>query len=277
MDSHDSSLKDWFKRSGREALGLAIRLALVIVAAVVAGILLLLLYVQNTTVNLVIFGITSTVSIGLLAGFLSRWILKRSTPMLRFLVAAVALFVGLAVMYLVSSGMMGLSPYIRSSIDWYGLIQIGIGLLAAFIALNAFRRKASPVEVEVPASMEPIPHTAIQPLAASPAAVAVIAPAAPRVRRSASKRSKAAPKKAAENSKVVVGRKSSAKAAPASKKARRKVTLEAFDEHRCPYCLEEVKRNDPRGVVICPICKAYHHKDCWDITGRCQVPHDNPL
>ena len=45
------------------------------------------------------------------------------------------------------------------------------------------------------------------------------------------------------------------------------------EEHTCPFCLEAVDLNDPRGVEICPICKAYHHKDCWDVTGMCQVPH----
>jgi hypothetical protein len=53
-----------------------------------------------------------------------------------------------------------------------------------------------------------------------------------------------------------------------------KVTLAvAFEEHRCPYCLQEVKVNDPRGVKICKVCGAWHHKDCWNITGHCQVPH----
>jgi len=51
------------------------------------------------------------------------------------------------------------------------------------------------------------------------------------------------------------------------------VRLTGVEEHRCPYCLEIVEEDDPRGVVICEICHAYHHKDCWDITGRCQVPH----
>jgi hypothetical protein len=36
-----------------------------------------------------------------------------------------------------------------------------------------------------------------------------------------------------------------------------------------------VKRNDPRGVVECEVCHTLHHKDCWDITGACQVPHLN--
>ena len=51
------------------------------------------------------------------------------------------------------------------------------------------------------------------------------------------------------------------------------VKLVGAAEHRCPYCLEEIDLNDPRGVKICPICKSYHHADCWDVTGMCQVPH----
>jgi len=66
-------------------------------------------------------------------------------------------------------------------------------------------------------------------------------------------------------------------AAPQIQPRRRKnqkVTLAvSFEEHRCPYCLQEVKVHDPRGVKICNVCGAWHHKDCWDITGHCQVPH----
>lgn len=51
------------------------------------------------------------------------------------------------------------------------------------------------------------------------------------------------------------------------------IHLVGKEEHRCPYCLEEVKRNDPRGVKICPICHTHHHADCWAVTGACQVPH----
>ena len=46
-------------------------------------------------------------------------------------------------------------------------------------------------------------------------------------------------------------------------------------EERCPYCLDLVKRNDPRGVRICEVCGTPHHADCWSITGKCQVPHLN--
>ncbi len=55
------------------------------------------------------------------------------------------------------------------------------------------------------------------------------------------------------------------------------VTLTGTEEHRCPYCLEIVNKNDPRGVVVCPDCGTWHHKDCWDITGSCQVAHKHKL
>ena len=276
MEYGGSSLKEWIKKSGREALILAVRLVLVILPVVAGGILLLLLFLQNTTVNLVIFGFTATLCLGLLAGFLARLILKKSSFALRFLAAAVALFAGMMVMYLISSGKLGLSPYIRTVIDWYGLVQIGIGLGAVFIALNGFRRKQVPVEGVVPADISASATGSVQPLVRSTAAATVITPV-PTNRKSTAKKSKTATKKAAEKKKVVVGKKPVANTTPAVRRSRKKVTLAAFDEHRCPYCLEEVKRNDLRGVVVCPICKAYHHKDCWDITGRCQVPHDTPV
>ena len=51
------------------------------------------------------------------------------------------------------------------------------------------------------------------------------------------------------------------------------IHLVGKEEHRCPYCLEEVIKNDPRGLKICPICHTHHHADCWAVTGACQVPH----
>jgi hypothetical protein len=57
------------------------------------------------------------------------------------------------------------------------------------------------------------------------------------------------------------------------KRHKPKISLMGMEEHRCPFCLEEVDPQDPAGVVICPVCHSYHHKSCWDITGTCQVPH----
>ncbi|MBI5302633.1 MAG: hypothetical protein HY868_10890 [Chloroflexi bacterium] len=51
--------------------------------------------------------------------------------------------------------------------------------------------------------------------------------------------------------------------------------IKAVVEERCPYCLDVVKRNDPRGIKVCEVCHTPHHADCWAITGKCQVPHLN--
>lgn len=55
------------------------------------------------------------------------------------------------------------------------------------------------------------------------------------------------------------------------------VKLVGEEEHVCPYCLEEVKKGDKNGVVICPECGTWHHQDCWNLTGSCGVAHRNEL
>lgn len=55
------------------------------------------------------------------------------------------------------------------------------------------------------------------------------------------------------------------------------VKLVGEEEHVCPYCLEEVHKNDKRGVKICQECGTWHHQDCWDLTGSCGVAHRNEL
>jgi hypothetical protein len=59
----------------------------------------------------------------------------------------------------------------------------------------------------------------------------------------------------------------------AHKLQRMPIHLIGEEEHRCPYCLNEVDPQDPEGVVVCSICHTMHHKNCWDVTGTCQVPH----
>jgi len=61
------------------------------------------------------------------------------------------------------------------------------------------------------------------------------------------------------------------------KHANNDVKLMGAEEHVCPYCLEEVTRDDPHGVEICDECHTWHHRDCWSITGGCGVAHRNKL
>ncbi len=198
MDSGTSTFKHRFMKTAGEALSLALRLALVILPAVGAGILLLLLFLQNTTVHLVVFGFTATICLGLLAGFMARWLLKKRSPALRFLAAAVALFAGLVVMYLVSSGMLGLSPYIRSAIDWYGLVQVAFGLGAVYIALYGFRRRRGAYENAAPADMPSPSAILVEPHASSVIPAAAIAVTAPSSRPTSTRKSKPSIKKGSE-------------------------------------------------------------------------------
>ncbi|MDO9547013.1 MAG: hypothetical protein Q7J07_09745 [Pelolinea sp.] len=55
------------------------------------------------------------------------------------------------------------------------------------------------------------------------------------------------------------------------------VKLMGEEEHVCPYCLEEVVKNDNHGIAVCSECNTWHHQDCWDITGGCGVAHRNEL
>ena len=94
-----------------------------------------------------------------------------------------------------------------------------------------------------------------------------------RLRPSAFRRRRLAPRRAAPGAPTrIAGRKSGWLGIL---RAKPHVRLAAHEEHRCPYCLEEVRRHDPRGSIECPVCHTFHHKDCWDITGTCQVPHLN--
>lgn len=55
------------------------------------------------------------------------------------------------------------------------------------------------------------------------------------------------------------------------------VKLVGEEEHVCPYCLEEVVKNDTLGVKICTECGTWHHQDCWSLTGSCGVAHRTEL
>lgn len=74
---------------------------------------------------------------------------------------------------------------------------------------------------------------------------------------------------------VVRPRKSPLKVQPVALKVKNndEIRLLGELEHRCPFCLEVVEKNDPRGVKICKVCHTHHHADCWAVTGACQAPH----
>lgn len=272
MATWRESVGNWFKRSAGSLAEMLGNLILTITAAVGFGVLLLIPFFKNSTVDATIYDFAVAIAIGVVAGFFSRVLLSERTPLLKLISAWIATIAGMITTALITGGVIGLATFQRSFTDWYALSQVAVSGLAAALALTAFQKRngyqgsniylPSATESEEIISIPEVtageitPHFHARRRANRPPARDV------RVRRG---QGRALIKKPA--AKVVAGSK--------KRSRRRKVTLNGVDERRCPYCLEPVLPRDKRGVVICPICKAYHHKDCWDITGRCQVPHDS--
>jgi hypothetical protein len=171
-------------------------------------------------------------------------------------------------------------------LDWADPVHLGISWGVVVLSLQAWRRTAA-----LPAP---------QPVEIVPLPLPVPAPPAPRSRRS--KRSSTSangrarvqqashltpvtpvvtpqPRARSNNgSRPSIKKVKEPTIRPKKKRASRrkpKIQFALVEEHRCPYCLDAVSRNDPRGVKECDVCHTLHHADCWSITGVCQVPHLN--
>lgn len=265
------SLVNWIKRSASSLAEMLGNLILTIVAAVGFGVLLLIPFFKNSTVDPTIYDFATAVAIGIVAGFFSRVLLSERTAPLKLISAWIATIAGMLTTAVITGGVIGLAAFQRSFTDWYALSQVAVSGLAAALALTAFQKKNNYLgsSISLPASLEEDTLSIPDPTAGE---------ITPRFRSRRSSRSSAsnAVRVKSGRGKAILKKAGGKAAAGAKKRSRgKKVTLNGIDEHRCPYCLEPVLPHDKRGVVICPICKAYHHKDCWDITGRCQVPHDN--
>ncbi|MEW5938774.1 MAG: hypothetical protein AB1750_03870 [Chloroflexota bacterium] len=228
----------------------------------------------------------AAVTLAVVAGFGSRWVLKRRSGFVRFVGAAATYLFGLFLLGLASDWKYGIGPleFWPNQVDVGGLVQVGVGLYLFLLIFVAWRKRAA-VKSSVDANPQP-----------APAAVAEPQPV-PAARKTRAGSAKASTRKSLldflkpSNRPVKIRRGKSAvrKAVRAKTEAdlpvrprkrsfwrgRPKVRLAVVEEHRCPYCLEIVNRTDPRGVVECEVCHTLHHKDCWEITGVCQVPHYN--
>ncbi len=219
-------------------------------------------------------------ALAVVAGFGARWVLNRRNGFIRFIVAMATYIVGLYLLGLVSEWKYGIGPLeIRQpQADLEGLVQIGVGLVIFTLIFLAWRHPSPATPIPIP--LPPIPAEAKS------------------ARRPHSNPGRGTKRisildflnPGAKNVKVTrAGRKRSEKVVrtiteidlPARPKrrnlfrGRNRVQLAVVEEHRCPFCLEPVSRADPRGVVECDVCHTLHHKDCWEVTGVCQVPHMN--
>jgi hypothetical protein len=214
----------------------------------------------------------SDLSMGLVAGFLARFLFRRHSALLRFTSAYAVFILGLMLLGFFSGWQVGLGPlkFGRTSVDWSGLGQLLLGVGTVILSLEAWLRPLVQVQPATEIVVQPAPVAALQPVAERPHVRT-----APRSRRTPSRRPRRLARSKVQNVPEIVVE------APVKSKRKRslhrkpKLQLSRVEEHRCPYCLELIEPNDPRGTVECKVCHTLHHADCWAITGTCQVPHLN--
>jgi hypothetical protein len=221
--------------------------------------------------------------LGLVSGLGTRFLLKERHWTLSSLAAVVALLSGLFILGLASGWHYGIGPQEFKAFDLAGAAQLATGLLACLLAATAWRRPAARNQAPAKIATSP-PEQAGKPdvvEANQPAAKARRPVAQPKPKKTAGSQSSGRTRKTPDPAAPITTQaQKSSVISPAKSRLRRRlrrpaVQFASTEEHRCPYCLEIVQPNDPRGIVECKICHALHHADCWAITGTCQVPHLN--
>ncbi|MGB8213435.1 MAG: hypothetical protein WCE68_07735 [Anaerolineales bacterium] len=241
-------------------IALARKLVLLFLLMVVTAMGLVALLLQRRLSTFVLASLLTDAVMGLIAGFSARWIIPAKAPLLR--IGSILLFIigGLALLGWFTGWGFGIDLLRagRARVDWWEIGQILIATGCAFLALLPWRHPArtapqiNTVQELSPTRRKPQkrPNPAHKKQPASPAANQTEQPALQMVSIQPVR-----PKRKRTN------------------RSRPKLVLSREEEHRCPYCLELVEPDDPRGVVECEICHTLHHADCWAITGACQVPH----
>jgi len=224
--------------------------------------------------------IAAGIVIAIVAGLGAQLILSQRDGLFRFVAAMAADVAGVYLLGFISDGKYGISKFgwLPHSMDYDGLNLIGIGLLIIALISLLFRRTkivVIPEPIQAVSSLgesdssnfiqvEPANSISISdPVRPGAAWSRFLTPGSLEQSRSNGHRAgRIRPMKAAP---VI---------APKRRRSRKaRVQLALVEEHRCPYCLETVTRTEPH--VECTVCHTLHHKDCWDITGTCQVPHLN--
>jgi hypothetical protein len=241
----------------------------------------------------------SDLCMAVVAGFGSRLIIRNQPGFVRGVAAMASYVIGLLLLGFLSKWKYGMGPIVFWSrdVNWDGLAQFGLGLVLFLLVFRAWSKADSVALDSAVRSPKRAPNIFVRNkkarARASQSSNARIGfsklsmPSfswprfgTPAKRPTGNSRSKAGSKARVNyRSKdqpptLSLSRPSSGKQRNLFRK-RPHVQLALVEDHRCPYCLEEVQRTDPRGVVECEVCHALHHKDCWEITGTCQVPHLN--
>ena len=246
-----------------------------------------ILYRYQSRISQMLMMVFADFAIALAAGLGARITFYNRRWWIRFLTALVTLILGLLGVGFLTNWGIGIGPvdFWRRRIEWLEIAQLAGGILVVLLSLRAWWRPDAEVEE---AELEVEPARAVRRERRS----RTHAPQQPRLHlptgwtsrssrngRLKVRKSRANGRVAHDPDRVVVSRPVKPARSKRRKASSRKpeLQLSVYEEHRCPYCLEEVKRNDPRGIKECDICHTLHHADCWNVTGMCQIPHLNSL
>jgi hypothetical protein len=237
---------------------------------------LVLLLTKVTWFPLILFSYLADCTVAVVSGFGARLLLSKRNWFIRSITASVTPLVGLAILGYFSDWKIGIDVIALSGgyVSWQDLIHLVLGITASWAALWAWHR---PTPRDVETSTDDEPHGP------------VVIPEPRRTRH---------PRSWSLQPRLRIGTEAGTHSGNGSRPSvrprlrlitrqpprpnrrsplahRPHVQLALVEEHRCPYCLEPVSRNDPGGVKECEVCHTLHHADCWAITGMCQVPHLN--
>ena len=296
MAVHSITMRRFIIGEGKIVESLLGRIAIIVLFSVTFSVTFLLLFLLNKEIPPVLLKYTVLAAIALATGLTARGLLKENTLALRYTVALTALIISLGIIKSLSLGFIGLDVFgsYPSEDLTDGAVQLLFGAALIWISQRAWSvriRKASPQPAR---NRRPAKVNSSPPIK-KPKPSKARSTSRPRIltatywRNAWAKRKRISTKPVSQilraprdwagtNKKIKpVAKSRNAKKSKTAKRSIRKTTkqvhLSRVVEHRCPYCLELVKSGDPRGVETCKVCKTKHHKDCWDVTGVCQVPH----
>ena len=134
------------KRSGTSRLhkylsSLPGRIVLVVLTTIVIAAVIPLLFLFNQMIMPVALKIIAIACVGIASGFAVRKLLNAKTRLLNMLVAFIAVYASLWLLSVLTAGYIGIQPLQAwSGPDWNGLIQLALGTIIAWLALQAWRR-----------------------------------------------------------------------------------------------------------------------------------------
>lgn len=261
------------------------RATLIVLFTTVFSVVLALLFLINRDFSPVLLKYTFITAIGLIAGFMSRRLLRGRHPITRLLVAIFAIAISFGVLNVLTQGFVGLDLLRAYQNPFAGdvAVQVAISVLAAWTALSAWAGTHREVLVEPRWTPEPEPivtQPARRAVRSGPRAGDALLASVSRAWDRGLKSTRAfltpvsSPSgRTRRKTKKSKTRRGGIFSGGAVRRRQRPIALTSQEDHLCPYCLEPVRQRDPRGVKVCKVCKTWHHGDCWAVTGVCQVPH----